>query len=89
MRRSESIAQQAAQPSELLGWPIGNIMSRETQRDNGKAIDKLNFKPDDEVIDIGTGHGQSLLSISHLASKGKVVGIDSSETMLGIAHRKN
>lgn len=64
MRRSKTIAQQAAQPRELLGWIIGSIMSRETRQDNEKAIDMLDINISDRVIDLGTGHGQSLNSLA-------------------------
>lgn len=89
MRRSESIAEQSAHPRGILGWVIGSIMSKETQSDNNKAFDLLDVQTTDRVIDIGTGHGQSLTHLSKMTPDGCIVGVDSSEVMLTIARRKN
>ena len=89
MRRSEAIAEQAAQPRGLLGWIIGSIMSRETRHDNETAIDMLDIRSNDRVVDLGTGHGESLTSLAKRAHRGEVEGIDISTVMLGIARRKH
>jgi len=89
MRRSETIAEQAAHPHGFLGWIIGSIMSKETKSDNDKAFDLLGVQATDRIIDIGTGHGQSLTHFSKMTSEGRVVGVDSSDVMLTIARRKN
>ncbi|XP_038044412.1 juvenile hormone acid O-methyltransferase-like [Patiria miniata] len=50
-------------------------------------IDKLTFRPGDEVFDVGCGSGEETKTI---ASKVKgVVGIDSSEAMIAVASQSN
>ncbi|XP_038044429.1 juvenile hormone acid O-methyltransferase-like [Patiria miniata] len=50
-------------------------------------IDKLTFRPGDEVFDVGCGSGEETKTI---ASKVKgVVGIDSSEAMIAVANQSN
>jgi ubiquinone/menaquinone biosynthesis C-methylase UbiE len=89
MRRSEYIAEQASNPRGLLGWIIAMIMSKETALDNKKAIELLQISKGDVVVDLGTGHGQSLKFILRLANPSKVIGVDYSGTMLAIAKQKN
>lgn len=89
MRRSETIAEQAAKPTGILGWIVGAIMAKETQSDNAKAMQLLSLETADRVIDIGTGHGQSLATLARATANGAVTGVDSSAVMLGIAKRKN
>jgi ubiquinone/menaquinone biosynthesis C-methylase UbiE len=40
-------------------------------------------------LDVGCGHGRSLLELADRALPGKVVGVDSSELMIEIAARRN
>lgn len=64
-------------------------MARETWQENLRAIEALGIRHRDQVLDIGCGHGRSLLELADRALGGKVVGVDSSELMIEIAGRRN
>jgi ubiquinone/menaquinone biosynthesis C-methylase UbiE len=64
-------------------------MARETWQENLRAIEALNVGQKDRVLDVGCGHGRSLLELADRALGGKVVGVDSSELMIEIAARRN
>jgi SAM-dependent methyltransferase len=89
MRRPTFIARQSAHPRGFLGNLIGRIMAKETAADNARAIDLLEVKNGDRVLDVGTGHGQALLAIASRANQVVAVGVDASDTMLAIASKTN
>jgi ubiquinone/menaquinone biosynthesis C-methylase UbiE len=43
----------------------------------------------DHVLDIGCGHGRSLMELAARAPRGRIVGVDPSELMVEIAAQKN
>jgi len=89
MRRPDFIARQGRHPTGCLGAIIGRIMAGETAADNDRAVAMLDIQPADRVIDIGTGHGRSLGVMAARATRGLVVGVDTSDVMLAIARRRN
>jgi ubiquinone/menaquinone biosynthesis C-methylase UbiE len=89
MRRPDFIARQGRNPTGCLGAIIGRIMAGETAADNDRAITILGIQPTDSVIDVGTGHGRSLGMMAARATRGIVVGVDTSDVMLAIARRRN
>ena len=88
MKRPRLIAEQARNATGLLGRLIAFIMSHETRGDNRRAIEALAIASGDHVLDIGCGHGRSLIELAARASKGKVVGADPSDVMIGMATRR-
>jgi ubiquinone/menaquinone biosynthesis C-methylase UbiE len=60
MRRPDLIARQSACPSGLLGRLISSIMSVETDMENSVALDLLDLKPTDYVVEVGFGHGKTI-----------------------------
>jgi ubiquinone/menaquinone biosynthesis C-methylase UbiE len=88
MKRPRFIAEQARHATGLLGRLIAFIMSYETKGDNRRAIDALAVAPMDDVLDVGCGHGRSLTELASLAPRGKVVGVDPSAVMIGMAVRR-
>ena len=52
-------------------------------------LDLLEINPYDSVLEVGSGPGVGLELAAGRAYKGRVVGIDPSETMLEMAHRRN
>jgi ubiquinone/menaquinone biosynthesis C-methylase UbiE len=88
MRRPAFIAEQARHASGPLGRLIAYIMARETWSQNQRAIAALEVVNDDNVLDIGCGHGRSLPALSHLTPDGLVVGVDPSELMVEIAAKR-
>jgi len=51
MRRPEFLARQGRCPSGLLGSFIGRVMARETARENALAVELLQLKPTDHVLE--------------------------------------
>jgi len=76
-------------PARPLGRLIAFIMARETWRENQGAIDALEVRETDHVIDIGCGHGRGLGALAARAASGRVVGVDSSDLMTEIAVTRN
>ena len=89
LRRPDFIAEQGRRPHGLLGHVIARVMARETAADNKCAVALLGLKEADRVLDIGTGHGQSLSRIASLAPHGQAVGVDVSKVALSIAKARN
>lgn len=89
MRRPRFVAEHARNARGLLGRVIAFVMARETWRENLRAIEALGVRQHDHVLDVGCGHGRSLLELADRALAGKVVGVDSSELMIEIAARRN
>tara|TARA_R110002074_G_scaffold143733_1_gene290932 strand:- start:2518 stop:3156 length:639 start_codon:yes stop_codon:yes gene_type:complete len=89
MKRPRFIAEQARDAKGPLGRLVAFIMARETFTDNKRAIDALEVRPQDRVLDIGCGHGRSLGVLAARASEGHVTGVDPSALMTKIALERN
>jgi len=87
VRRPDFIAHQSRQPTGMLGWIIGSIMSRETAALNDATLTALALAPADRVLEIGFGHGRTIRQAARLAPRGTVAGVDFSDTMLRMAER--
>lgn len=61
----------------------------ELQRHDSHFRAALKIGPRDRVLDIGCGAGQSTRAAARVAVAGRVVGVDLSEDMLLIAHRRS
>lgn len=82
MRRPEFIARQSRCPTGWLGRFIVWIMARETAATNANAVALLELQPADHVLEIGFGHGRTLLTMAAMVSAGRVVGVDVSDDMV-------
>jgi ubiquinone/menaquinone biosynthesis C-methylase UbiE len=89
MRRPQFIAEHVRNARGLLGRLIAFIMARETWRQNLRAMDALGIEQSDHVLDIGCGHGRSLMELAARAPRGHIVGVDPSELMVEIAKQRN
>lgn len=89
MKRSILLARQGRRPSGLLGHVVGRIMARETHAANLVALEQLDLSPDDDVLEVGFGHGRTLAAAAQVVTKGRLAGVDFSEVMLQIARRQN
>ena len=89
MRRPRFIALQARNARGPVGWIIAWIMAMETRHDNLRAIDALDLRPADHVLDVGTGHGSALAVVAARARDGIAIGIDPSPLMVKIATRRS
>jgi ubiquinone/menaquinone biosynthesis C-methylase UbiE len=89
VRRPEFVARQSACPSGLLGRLIGQVMERETAAVNGAAVELLELRPTDHVLEVGFGHGATIARVAAAVSGGLVAGVDPSEEMCRMAARRN
>jgi ubiquinone/menaquinone biosynthesis C-methylase UbiE len=64
-------------------------MARETWQENLRTIEALGIQREDSVLDVGCGHGRTLLDLADRALGGKAVGVDPSQLMIDIATRRN
>lgn len=89
MRRPEFIARQAACPSGLVGRLLGRIMAVETADANRTAVELLDLRPTDRVLEVGFGHGATVARLASAVREGQVAGVDVSEAMLRLASGRN
>jgi len=89
MKRPEFIARQGRCPSGLLGRALAHVMASETASENALALELLELQPDDQVLEIGFGHGRTLARVAEIVQDGLVAGVDPSEAMLKVAARHN
>lgn len=89
MRRPEFVARQSACPSGALGRFIGTVMASETAAVNGTAVELLELRPTDHVLEVGFGHGATIARVAAAVSGGLVAGVDPSEEMYRMAARRN
>jgi ubiquinone/menaquinone biosynthesis C-methylase UbiE len=82
MRRPEFIARQSRCPTGWLGRFIFWIMARETAAENAAAVALLELQPADHVLEVGFGHGRTLLTMAATVSAGQAVGVDVSDDMV-------
>lgn len=84
-----SVAGQARQPSGLVGWLFGHVMAFFNDGMNCLAVDLLDVRPADRVLEVGFGHGKTLLELARRARDGFVAGIDFSAVMVRQAQWRN
>src|SRR5262245_23891869 len=82
------LAQQFRQPVGWLGRLIGFLL-RINRGGIDWTIDQLDIQPTDHVLEIGFGPGHGVQRAASLAARGRVAGVDFSQTMLEQATRRN
>jgi ubiquinone/menaquinone biosynthesis C-methylase UbiE len=75
-------------PKGALGQLGGQLMSQDHWLP-AWVLDLLEVSPSDSVLEVGSGPGVGLEQAAERAYEGRVVGLDPSETMLEMAHRRN
>ena len=81
MRKPRFIAEQGRKPSGLLGRIVARVMAKETAGENEFALELLQLRPEDAVLEIGCGHGETLAKAAKFVSRGFLCGIDFSPVM--------
>ncbi|CAN7164285.1 class I SAM-dependent methyltransferase [Bradyrhizobium sp. LjRoot220] len=89
MRKPRFIAEQGRQPSGLLGQIVARVMAKETAGENDFALKLLQLQPEDAVLEIGCGHGETLAKCANVVSRGILRGIDFSPVMHRHAMRRH
>lgn len=80
---------QFACPHGKWGWMVGKLMALKNAGMNRLAVDLLDVQPEDQVLEIGFGHGHAIQMLAKRATKGTVAGIDLSTVMVQQAARRN
>jgi len=79
---------QFGKPSGLIGALfMGPILNLSNARLVNAAVDLLDPRAKDTILDIGFGGGRSLLALAAKASEAKIVGVDYSQEMVDKAAR--
>jgi len=89
MRKPQFIARQGRKPSGLLGHIVARIMAKETADENDFALELLQLRPEDAVLEIGCGHGDTLAKAANHVSRGLLCGVDFSPVMNRVATRRH
>jgi ubiquinone/menaquinone biosynthesis C-methylase UbiE len=82
-------ASQFACPEGLPGRLAGRLMAVMNAGMNEFAVEMLRVQPDDQVLEIGFGHGRAIRMIAEQAKAGFVAGIDLSDVMVRQAAKYN
>jgi SAM-dependent methyltransferase len=82
------LARQLARPSGLAGLLMRRVLNKVNARVNRTALDLLELRRDDRLLDIGFGGGLVLREALNRLPEGFVAGIEISEPMLKLARRK-
>ena len=69
MRRPQFIAEHARNARGILGRLIAFIMARETWSQNLRVMDALGIDGADQILDVGCGHGRSLMELATRAPR--------------------
>ena len=89
VRKPMFIARQGRKPSGLLGQIVARVMAKETASENDFALELLQLQPEDAVLEIGCGHGETLAKCANVVSRGILRGIDFSPMMHRHAMRRH
>ncbi len=80
---------QFACPDGWRGSAVGHLMAFKNEAINRFAIAQLALAPDDQVLEIGFGHGKTIELMAAQVTRGLVAGLDLSLTMVTQAARRN
>jgi SAM-dependent methyltransferase len=83
------VGRQLRRPSGLAARFVGPVMALANRQPYRVAIGALEITPGDTVLELGFGPGHGLQTLTSIASKGRVLGIDHSAAMLAQASRRN
>jgi ubiquinone/menaquinone biosynthesis C-methylase UbiE len=80
---------QFACPHGPIGLLVGRLMSVKNARMNRFAVEMLDVRPGDQVLEVGFGSGRTIQSLAAAATHGFVAGVDLSPAMVRQAARRN
>ncbi len=88
MQRSSFIARQASRPAGWVGRLLLRVMARETSKLNRQVLDALAPADGERVLEIGFGHGRTIVDAARLAPTARFAGIDISPDAKRVAARR-
>ena len=88
MRRPSFIARQAGHPAGLIGRLLLGVMARETARFNAEVLDVLVPRDGEHVLELGYGHGRTLVDAAARAPGARFSGIDVAPAAARVAARR-
>jgi ubiquinone/menaquinone biosynthesis C-methylase UbiE len=88
MRRPSFIARQAARPAGFVGRLLLRLMARETSRFNAEVLDALDPQDGERILEIGFGHGRTLVEAARRAPGASFAGIDVASTAAHVGARR-
>ncbi len=88
-RRPVPLARHAARPVGILGRLLAHVMAKETAAANAVTMTLAEIGGGDHVLDVGCGPGAAVATIARRLTTGRIVGLDPSGTMIGLATRAN
>jgi SAM-dependent methyltransferase len=80
-------SRQAGHPSGLLGRIVGRLMVKDTAGANDRALAKLDLTKPRTILDVGFGQGRTAAVLVRAGHR--VLGVDSSATMVSQATARN
>jgi ubiquinone/menaquinone biosynthesis C-methylase UbiE len=85
----DSIGSQLKSPNGQLGRLAGAVMAAINREPNDRSVAALDVCPEDTILELGCGPGMALKRMASAATRGLVIGLDSSPAMLAQAARRN
>jgi SAM-dependent methyltransferase len=79
---------QFARPRGRVGWLVGHVMALKNGAMNRAALDRLDPRPGERVLEIGYGPGRMLKAVARRLEGGFAAGLDHSEVMARQAARR-
>lgn len=76
-------------PHGWLGWMVGHVMAVKNSPMIRFGVEMLDVQPEDQVLEIGFGHGRGIQLLAEHAKRGVVAGIDISDVMVRQATKLN
>lgn len=86
---TEELNSQYRRPSGELGKQVGKEMARNHLPENLWAIRQLAPQPADHILEIGFGPGVGIQELAKHVTRGRIAGIDFSQTMVDAARERN
>lgn len=87
--RASAWGSQFGHPRGWRGRLVGRLMARKNASMSRLAVEFLEVRPSDHVLEIGFGPGEGVRAAVRRAPRGRVAGIDRSELMVHTAARRN
>ncbi len=89
VRWASAFSPQFGHPTGLLGWLAGQLMAQKNAPMNRLAVELLDARPGDRILEIGFGPGTAIQMLAAGAEIALVAGVDLSHVMLRQARRRN